>query len=68
MFLEPKQLGWDPLVNSFIDTMPEALEKFKTHLQGILTWLIDTSISWAFRYGKFLVHKSEMTLVNNAFK
>ncbi len=31
-------------------------------------WLVDCSLSWALRHGKFLVHKSEMTLVASCLK
>ena len=31
-------------------------------------WLIDCTVCWALRHGKFLVHKSSMTLVSTCLK
>lgn len=30
--------------------------------------MLDLTLSWAFRHGKFLVHRSEMTLVGSCLK
>ncbi|KAL4494234.1 hypothetical protein ABPG73_018753, partial [Tetrahymena malaccensis] len=68
VFLETKQLGWDPLVKSFIQQLPSSLDKVADQFEKILTWLIDCSLCWAMRHGKFLVHKSEMTLVGSCLK
>jgi len=55
-------------VISFVKTIPKVLEKYKESIETLMLWLIDCTLAWAMRYGKFLVHKSEMALVNNCIK
>lgn len=55
-------------VKSFVQTLPAALEKQTEFLEKSLYWMIDLSLSWALRHGKFLVHRSEMTLVGSFLK
>ncbi|EAS04067.1 axonemal dynein heavy chain (macronuclear) [Tetrahymena thermophila SB210] len=64
VFLETNQLGWTPLIKSFIQKLPKSLEKFAEAFQATLLWLIDPILAWALRYGQFLVHKSYMNIVN----
>lgn len=68
VFLETKQLGWDPLVRSFVQSMPPSLEKLSESLEKILNYIIDLTLSYAMRHGKFFVHRSEMTLVGSCLK
>ena len=68
VFLETKQLGWDPLVKSYVNKIPKLLEKQQEHLLKRLLWLIDNSLAWSFRHAKFYVHKSEMNIVNSCLK
>jgi len=44
------------------------LKPFKERIETILLWLIDTSLAWCQRSGKFLVHKSDMSMVHMSIK
>lgn len=41
IYLEPLQLGWMPLVTSWLNTLPEPLDQkeYQDLLQGLFTWL-----------------------------
>lgn len=47
VFMEPKQLGWEPLIKSYVKTMPHLIEKYADHLYHILKWLIDGLLAYA---------------------
>ncbi len=51
------------MVESFVQQMPGTISKFKEHLEKMLKWLLDVSLAWAFKYGIFYVHKSDLTVV-----
>ena len=46
VYLETKQLGWSPLITSYVATLPEKLIIFKDRIEEILIWLVDTSLAW----------------------
>lgn len=68
VFLETKQLGWFALVKTFILNLTERLDKYKEHLQEKLKYIINGSLAYTRKYGKFLVHQSEMTFVNTLLR
>ena len=51
-----------------MQSLPSILEKHGDYLEKILLWMIDSSLCWAMRHGKFFVHRSEMTLVGSCLK
>lgn len=55
-------------MKSFTQSLPVAIEKHAEFLEKALYWMIDLSLSWAMRHGKFFVHRSEMTLVGSCLK
>ena len=40
VYTEPSQIGWEPLVTSWFDTLPEALEPHKPKLKNLFGWLV----------------------------
>jgi dynein heavy chain len=65
VFLETKQLGWFALIKTFILKLHPNLAKHGEFLQNRLKFLCNASLAWIRKYGKFLVHRSEMTFVNS---
>lgn len=68
VFLETQQLGWDPLIISFVNQIPQSLLPFKKYLLATLLWLMNVSIAWTHKKGKFYVHNSDMIMVDNSLK
>ena len=68
VFLETQQLGWDPLIISFTNQIPEAIKGFKDYITTNLMWLINVALAWAQKKGKFYVHNSDMIMVDNSLK
>lgn len=68
VFLETKQLGWFALVKTFILNLTERLDKYKQQLQDKLKYIINGSLAWTRKFGKFFVHQSEMTFVNTLLR
>ncbi len=45
VYLEPHQLGWQPLLASWINTLPRTLgPKIRTHIEKLFEWLIPPSL------------------------
>lgn len=68
VFLETKQLGWFALVKTFIANLPEKLHKHGEHLVTKIKYIINGSLAWTRKFGKFQVHQSEMTFVSTYLK
>lgn len=68
VFLETKQLGWFALIKTFVLKLHENLAKYAEFLQTKLKFLVNISLAWIRKYGKFLVHRSEMTFVATLLK
>lgn len=68
VFLETKQLGWLALIKTFVQSLPKELAKHSEHLFSKLKFLFNSCVGWARKYGKFLLHKSEMTFCNSMLK
>ena len=64
VFLETKQLGWFALIKTFIAKMTERLAKSKEMLLTKSKYVLNGTLAWTRKYGKFQVHQSEMTFVN----
>jgi dynein heavy chain len=58
VFLETKQLGWFALIKTFIANLPEKLQKLGELLLTKSKYLINGTLSWTRKHGKFLVHQS----------
>lgn len=68
VFLETKQLGWFALVKTFIANLPEKIKKYSENLTNKIKYVINGTLAWIRRYGKFQVHQSEMTFVGTYLK
>lgn len=68
VFLQTKQLGWFALVKTFIAHLPEKISKHSEHLMSKIKYIINGTLAWTRRYGKFQVHQSEMTFVSTYLK
>ena len=68
VFLETKQLGWFALVKTYVANLPEILSKQKELVLNKSQYLLNSALAWIRKYGKFLVHQSEMTFVNSYLK
>ena len=68
VFLETKQLGWFALIKTFVLKLNENLAKYGEYLQNKLKFLCNGTLAWIRKYGKFLVHRSEMTFVATMLK
>ncbi|XP_073516725.1 dynein axonemal heavy chain 12-like [Phyllobates terribilis] len=65
IYLEPQQLGWAPLVRSWLSTLPEAL-KTKDHLallEELFKWLVQPSLRFLRKQCKDLVTTSNGNVV-----
>ncbi|XP_053545345.1 dynein axonemal heavy chain 12 [Bombina bombina] len=65
IYLEPQQLGWMPLVQSWLYTLPQAL-RAKEHLallDGLFQWLIQPSLRFLRKQCKELVSTSDSNVV-----
>ncbi|XP_073518779.1 dynein axonemal heavy chain 12-like [Phyllobates terribilis] len=65
IYLEPQQLGWAPLVRSWLSTLPDAL-KTKDHLallEELFKWLVQPSLRFLRKQCKDLVTTSNGNVV-----
>lgn len=68
VFLETKQLGWFALVKTFVANLPEKIKKYGEHLIVKIKYIINGTLAWTRKFGKFQVHQSEMTFVSTYLK
>jgi hypothetical protein len=56
IYVEPSQIGWRPLMTSWLDTLTApALEEHKPHLVKLFEWLVDPSVKFLRRNCKELI-------------
>lgn len=58
VFLETKQLGWFALVKTFIANLTPRLEKCSEMILNKSKYLLNASLAWSRKHGKFQVHQS----------
>ncbi|XP_039551458.1 dynein heavy chain 12, axonemal [Passer montanus] len=65
IYLEPSQLGWRPIVTSWLNKLPEPLnsEEHQGLLQGLFDWLVPPALRVRQRQCKELVPTSEINVV-----
>ncbi|XP_078466584.1 dynein axonemal heavy chain 12 [Lampetra planeri] len=65
IYMEPSQLGWQPLVQSWLGTLPPTLqqEDNRVLLQELFTWLVAPSLRMVRKQCKELVQTSDGNLV-----
>ncbi|XP_032896217.1 dynein heavy chain 3, axonemal isoform X1 [Amblyraja radiata] len=63
IYLEPHQLGWAPLKDSYMDTLPPTITaEHKELINDMFHWLIQPSLDFTRLYCKFFVKTSPMHL------
>eukprot|EP00794_Sanderia_malayensis_P008808 gene8808-9750_t len=66
IYLEPHQLGWHPLMESYLDTLPETLTKEQRELiREMFNWLMQPCLDFIRHECKFSVQTSAMHLVKS---
>lgn len=69
VYLEPHQLGWHPLMLSWMNTLPKTLSDVtKKHLQGLFEWLVPACLKFKNRHVKDLNPTSDTALVNTLMR
>ncbi|XP_074405907.1 dynein axonemal heavy chain 12 [Zonotrichia albicollis] len=65
IYLEPSQLGWRPIVTSWLNKLPEPLdsEEHQGLLQGLFDWLVPPALRVRQKQCKELVPTSEINVV-----
>ncbi|EDM17633.1 rCG40149 [Rattus norvegicus] len=63
IYMEPHQLGWKPLKDSYMDTLPPCLNKEHTELvEDMFTWLVQPCLDFNRLHSKFVVQTSPIHL------
>ncbi|XP_066944541.1 dynein axonemal heavy chain 3-like [Macrobrachium rosenbergii] len=63
VYMENKQLGWRPLKDSYMDTLPEAITgTVKEMLEEVLEWLLPPIFDFVNKKCKFMIDTSELHL------
>ncbi|KAH0504188.1 Dynein heavy chain 3, axonemal [Microtus ochrogaster] len=63
IYMEAHQLGWKPLKDSYMDTLPSSLTKEHEELvEDMFTWLIQPCLDFNRLHGKFVVQTSPIHL------
>ncbi|XP_035261919.1 dynein heavy chain 3, axonemal [Anguilla anguilla] len=63
IYMEPHQLGWAPLKDSYMDTLPESLsDEHRELIDDMFNWLIDPCLDFIYRECRFLVQTSPIHL------
>ena len=52
VYLEKNQLGWLPLIQSFMNLIPEKLVDHKRYIEKLLIFFIDPSLDFILKHGK----------------
>lgn len=66
IYLEPHQLGWEPLMESYMNTLPKSLnaEHLDT-IRSLFMWLVPPCLYFLRHECKFFIQTSDMHLVNS---
>ncbi|KAK7080884.1 Dynein heavy chain 3, axonemal [Halocaridina rubra] len=63
VFMENKQLGWRPLKDSYIATLPEAItDAVKENLEEVIEWMLPPVFDFVRKKCKFMIDTSELHL------
>eukprot|EP00795_Rhopilema_esculentum_P009610 gene9610-17369_t len=66
IYLEPHQLGWQPLMESYMETLPETLTKEQRELvRELFNWLIQPCLDFIRHECKFFIQTSQMHLAKS---
>ena len=65
VYMEPIRLGWEPLLTSWLDKLPESLTKHREYIQTIYEWLMLPAMFYIKQYTKIPTPITNMELANN---
>ena len=73
VYVEPSQIGWEPLLTSWLNTLPEPLEPFKPKLNNLFGWMVPPALRFTKKECKSTLTvgieaTDEVTRVNALFK
>ncbi|KAL2622254.1 hypothetical protein R1flu_002459 [Riccia fluitans] len=64
VYLEPHQLGWHPLMISWINTLPACFPaKVKAHLRGLFEWMVNACLRFVRKHVKEISPTGDTALV-----
>ncbi|KAI5062354.1 hypothetical protein GOP47_0022893 [Adiantum capillus-veneris] len=64
VYLEPHQLGWHPLMLSWLETLPTSIHgQTKSHLRGLFEWLVPPSLKFVRKNIKEVSQTADTNLV-----
>ena len=66
VFMEPERLGWEPLLESWLPTMPEAIHAHMDHAKATFVWLVEPAMFFINEYCKIPCRITKMEMANNA--
>ena len=65
IYIEPYQLGWQPLVNCYMNTLPEKIPKAeKALLKDLFYWCFEACFEWLIK-AKFMMVTSNQHLAKS---
>uniref|UniRef100_A0A8C9SX66 Dynein axonemal heavy chain 3 n=1 Tax=Scleropages formosus TaxID=113540 RepID=A0A8C9SX66_SCLFO len=63
IYMEPHQLGWTPLKDSYMDTLPNSIsEEHKDLVEDLFGWLVQPCLDFLYQECRFLVQTSPIHL------
>jgi len=68
VYLEWEQLGWMPLIESFITQIPEIVVECKDYIRNLLIFFIDPCLSFIELHGKYGMEVPLLSLVSSLLK
>ena len=64
VYLEPHQLGWHPLMTSWLGTLPISIDaQMKAHLKGLFEWLVSPCLKFIHKNVKEVSQTTDANLV-----
>ena len=67
VFMEPRRMGWRPMVQSWLATLPRALEApaIQEHIMGLFEWLVPPLVAFSTNFVKQLTPVTELHFVDS---
>lgn len=65
VYLEPAAFGWRPLLLSWLNDLPQALQEHRPLIMALVDWLVDPCLRLVFSKLKELVATSESNLTRS---
>ena len=68
VFLEPRRLGWKPVVTSWLQSLPRVLADHTPHLCSLLDWLLPPLLHFSQQKMKHLTPVGELSMVGSLLR